>query len=168
MQTAERFRHSTYTVRKKILKVFGGSFDIYGPDGSLVLYASQKAFKLKEDIRLYSGKDRGEELLVIKARNIIDFAAAYDVVDPVTHQHLGGFKRRGWKSLAKDEWVVMDHLDNEIGTMKEDNVWLALVRRLMAFGVINIIPQSYHCEIGGTLACAFKQKLQSASHKNPC
>jgi len=34
---ADRFEHSTYLVRKKIFKILGEAFHIYGPAGELVL-----------------------------------------------------------------------------------------------------------------------------------
>jgi hypothetical protein len=152
MMTTERFRQPSYQVRRKVFKLFGGSFDVYGPDGSLVLFASQKAFKLKEDIRLYADKQKSEELLVIKARNIIDWSAAYDVEDPVNGRKLGAFKRKGWSSLLRDQWIVMDAMDQEIGFIREDSALMSLLRRLIA-----LIPQSYHCEVNGATACTYKQ-----------
>ncbi len=160
MLTSERFRQPTYQVRKKVLKLFGGSFDVYGPDGSLVLFASQRAFKLKEDIRLYSDKNKTEELLVIKARNIIDFSAAYDVEDPVSGQKLGAFKRKGFSSILRDQWTVMDASDQEIGHIIEDSAMMALLRRL-----VSLIPQRYHCEINGTVACTYKQNFKPFVYK---
>lgn len=158
---SQRFQYPTYTVRTKVFKLFGGSYDIYAPDGSLVLFASKKSFKLKEDIRLYSDKEKSEELLVIKARQILDFQSAYDVEDAITHERLGAFKRKGWKSIARDEWIVMDPQDNDIGVIKEESVFLGVLRRLMAVFAINLIPQSYQCEMGGELACTFRD------HFNP-
>lgn len=152
MLIAERFRQPSYQVRRKVLKIFGGSFDVYGPDGDLVLFASQKAFKLKEDIRLYADKQKSEELLVIKARSIIDWSAAYDVEDPQTGQKIGAFKRKGWSSLLRDQWIVMDVTDREVGFIKEDSALMSLLRR-----VITLIPQSYHCEVDGAIACTYKQ-----------
>jgi hypothetical protein len=152
LMTTERFSQPTYQVRRKVLKIFGGSFDVYGPDGSLVLFASQKAFKLKEDIRLYADKQKSEELLVIKARNIIDWSAAYDVQDPLSGRKLGAFKRKGWSSLLRDQWIVMDANDAEVGFIKEDNAMMALLRRF-----ITLIPQKYHCEVNGATACAYRQ-----------
>ena len=160
MMTSERFRQPTYQVRKKVFKLFGGSFDVYGPDGSLVLFASQKAFKLKEDIRLYGDKGKAEELLVIKARSIIDFSAAYDVEDPTSGQKLGAFKRKGWRSLLRDEWIVMDASDQEIGFLKEDNAMMATLRRF-----ISLIPQNYHCEVNGAYACTYKQNFNPFVYK---
>ena len=160
MMRSERFRQTTYQVRKKVFKFFGGSFDVYGPDGSLVLFASQKAFKLKEDIRLYSDKDKTEELLVIKARSIIDFSAAYDVEDPLNGQKLGAFKRKGWSSFLRDQWIAMDASDQEIGHVKEDSAMMAMLRRF-----IGIIPQTYHCEVNGAHACTYKQNFNPFVYK---
>jgi hypothetical protein len=160
MLTSERFRQPTYQVRRKVLKIFGGSFDVYGPGGDLVLFASQKAFKLKEDIRLYGDKQKTEELLLIKARNIIDFSAAYDVEDPAAGRKLGAFKRRGWSSLLRDQWIVMDENDAEVGFIKEDSAAMALLRRFLP-----LIPQKYHCEVNGAAVCTYRQNFNPFVYK---
>jgi hypothetical protein len=160
MINAERFRQASYQVRRKVFKIFGGSFDVYGADGSLVLFASQKAFKLKEDIRLYGDKQKGEELLVIKARNIIDFSAAYDVDDPISGRKLGAFKRKGWSSLFRDQWIIMDENDVEIGFIKEDSAAMAMLRRFIA-----LIPQKYHCEVNGASVCEYRQNFNPFVYK---
>jgi len=160
MLNTERFRQPGYQVRRKVFKIFGGSFDVYGEDGSLVLFASQKAFKLKEDIRLYGDKQKNEELLVIKARNIIDFSAAYDVEDPATGRKIGAFKRRGWSSLLRDQWIVMDANDVEVGFIREDSAAMALLRRFLP-----LIPQKYHCEVNGAEVCTYRQNLNPFVYK---
>jgi hypothetical protein len=160
MLNTERFRQPGYQVRRKVFKIFGGSFDVYGEDGSLVLFASQKAFKLKEDIRLYGDKQKNEELLVIKARNIIDFSAAYDVEDPATGRKIGAFKRRGWSSLLRDQWIVMDVNDVEVGFIREDSAAMALLRRFLP-----LIPQKYHCEVNGAEVCTYRQNLNPFVYK---
>ena len=114
------FSHQKYLVRRKILKLFGAVFHIYDPDGNVAFYSKMKAFKLKEDIRLYTGEDMQEEVLTIKARKILDFSSAYDVVDPTTNEKVGALKRKGLKSILKDEWIFMDAGDSEIGLIKED------------------------------------------------
>ena len=151
----ERFEHSTYLVRRKILKIFGAAFHIYDPDGNVAFYSKLKAFKMKEDIRVYTGEDMQEEVLVIKARKILDISAAYDVVDPTTNEKVGVLKRKGIKSIMKDEWIFMDSNDQEIGLIKEDSTFLALFRRF----ITSIIPQTYHGYIGDNLVCTFKQNF---------
>ena len=63
----------SYTIRRKVLKVLGAAFHIYDPQGGVVGYCKQKAFKLKEDIRIFTDESRSQEWLVIKARKMLDF-----------------------------------------------------------------------------------------------
>jgi uncharacterized protein YxjI len=152
----DRFEHSTYLVRRKILKLFGAAFHIYDPQGNVVFYSKLKAFKLKEDIRIYTGEDMQEEVLVIKARKILDFSSAYDVVDPNTNEKVGVLKRKGLKSILKDEWILMDANDHDIGRIKEDSTALALLRRFLTG---SLLPQKYYGDIGSTQVCTFKQNF---------
>lgn len=133
------FCHPSYLVRKKALKLLGGKVDIYAPDGTPVLCSLQKAFRLKEDIRLYSDDRKTNELLIISARQILDFSAAYDVVDAPTGTPLGALRRKGLQSLIQDKWEILDPADQVIGTIEEDSIILALVRRFAT----NLIPQRY-------------------------
>ena len=149
------YGHSTYLVRRKIMKLFGAAFHIYDPDGQLAFYSKMKAFKLKEDIRLYTGEDMQTELLTIQARQILDFSAAYDVVDATTNTKVGALKRKGFKSLFKDEWIFMDTSDRDIGLIKEDSLLLALIRRHLC----KLIPQKYYGDVNGTPVCTFKQNF---------
>jgi hypothetical protein len=153
--TADRFEHQTYLVRRKIFKIFGGAFHIYDPSGQVALYSQLKAFKLKEDIRLYTGEDMQTEVLVISARQILDISATYDVVDPSTGEKVGALRRKGIKSIFKDEWLFLDAHDRELGFIKEDSTALALVRRFLT----NLIPQKFHGEINGMPVCTFKQNF---------
>ncbi len=118
-----------YTIRRKILKIFGAAFHIYDENGSLVGYCKQKAFKLKEDIRLYTDESMSEPLLTLAARSIIDFGATYDITMP-DGTHLGSLRRKGLKStFLKDEWVIFDDEGTEIGMLKEKNLLMAILRR---------------------------------------
>jgi uncharacterized protein YxjI len=148
-----RFSHSTYLVRKKLFSLLGSKFHIYGPAGELVLYSRMKPLRLREDIRLYTGEDMQTEVLSIKARNIIDFSAAYDVMDAMNKEKIGAIKRRGFKSILKDEWIFLDDKDREIGFIKEDSRLLAFLRRF----ITNLIPQEYHGFVKGAPVCTFRQ-----------
>ena len=152
----DRFEHTTYLVRRKILKLFGAAFHIYDPQGNVVFYSKLKAFKLKEDIRIYTGEDMQEEVLVIKARKILDFSSAYDVWEPTANNKIGVLKRKGLKSIMKDEWIIMDASDKDIGLIKEDSTALALLRRFLTG---SLIPQKYYGEIDHNPVCTFKQNF---------
>lgn len=144
----------TYLIRRKVFSFLGAAFHIYDPSGRLIGFSKQKAFKLKEDIRVYTDESKQQELLVIKARNIIDFSASYDVFDPAANMLLGIWQRKGFSSMLRDKWALYDFNGVQIGEINEDQMSLALVRRF----VCNVIPQNYSLMYGsGQEAAAYSQ-----------
>ena len=133
------FKKNYYLFRRKFFKLFGAAFHVYDKDGALVFYSKQKAFKLREDIRIYSDEGMTKELLVIKTPQILDLGATYIVTDPDSGETVGSIRRKFLKSLIKDQWEFLDSSGNEIGKMSESS-WLGAI--LSRF--INLIPQTYH------------------------
>lgn len=150
----DRLTKNKYTIRQKVLHLFGKSFHIFDSDGNVVFYCQMKAFKLKEDIRLYTNEDMQTELLTITARSIMDFSAAYDVMDAQSRQPVGVLKRKGMMSMLKDEWIIMTPGDRDVGYIKEDSMLLAVARRM-----IGIIPQRYTAELDGRTVCTYQQNF---------
>ncbi|MBL8067093.1 MAG: hypothetical protein JNM28_01465 [Armatimonadetes bacterium] len=149
------FAGSHYYLKRQLLKMIGATFDIYDSGGQQVLQAQKKGFKLKEDIRIFGGPGFQTELVGIFARQIIDFSAAYDVMDARTGQKIGAFQRKGWASLARDEWTVMNAMDQPVAVLIEDQLWMALVRRLLT----NLIPQNYDMLVGEMRVADLKQNF---------
>ncbi len=75
------YHQNEYIIRRKVFKLFGAAFHIYDTHGNLAFYSKQKAFKLKEDIRVYGDTEMTSELILIKARGVIDLGMTYDVID---------------------------------------------------------------------------------------
>jgi hypothetical protein len=132
------FLANYYLFRRKVLKVFGGAFHVYDEQGQLLFYSKQKAFKLREDFRIYADESMSEELLTIKTPQILDIGATYFVQDPRTGEMVGALRRRALKSLFKDEWTFLSTDERELGRMTESSVAGALMSRF-----INLIPQKY-------------------------
>jgi hypothetical protein len=118
-----------YTIRRKVFKIFGAGFHIYHADGSLAGYCKQKAFRLREDIRVFKDEACTQELLRIHTEQVIDFGATYTVLLP-TGESIGAFRRRGMKSLLRDKWDALGPGGQPIGTIDEDSAWKAIMRRL--------------------------------------
>lgn len=142
-----------YRIRRKVLKLFGASFHVYDGD-NIVAFCNQKAFKLREDIRLYADESQQRELLWIRARQIIDFAAAYDVVDATSGQKIGALRRKGMASILRDSWEVLDNDDRPLGQCTEDSAGMALLRRF-----IGLIPQTFHLASPKGGRAVFKQRF---------
>jgi hypothetical protein len=143
-----------YRIRRKVLKIFGASFHVYDGD-RVVGFCKQKAFKLREDVRVFADEGQQHELMWIRARQVLDFAAFYDVVDTATQQKLGALRRRGFKSLLRDSWEVLDDTDRPLARVEEDSAALALVRRFLT----NLVPQTFTLRGDGGGAATFRQRF---------
>ena len=149
------FQHPSYLLKRQAIAL-AGKFRVYDPLGNLVMFSEQKMFKLREDIRVYSDEGKTQEVLSIKARQIIDFSAAYDVVDTAMNQKVGALRRKGLRSLLRDEWEVLDAGDNVKGLLFEDSMGLALLRRLV---LGNWLPQNYDITFGETRVADLRQNF---------
>jgi uncharacterized protein YxjI len=135
----QRWNYPGYYLKRQIFKLVGSNFFIYESSGSLVFFVHQKGFKLKEDITVFADEQKTTPLLYIRARQIMDMSAAYDVIDATTNERVGVLKRKGWHSIARDEWMVCDANEVQFGQLIEDTLLMALLRRLLT----NLIPQNY-------------------------
>jgi hypothetical protein len=149
------FQYNQYLLKRKVLALTG-KFNFYSPNGQMVLYSEQRMFKLKEDVRVYSGPDKAQELLRIKARQVIDFSAAYDILDPLEGVLVGSLQRRGWRSIARDEWQVLDKNQQVIGTIIEDDLTYAMLRRFL---LGSLLPQNYDVLINGQKVADLRQRF---------
>ena len=149
------FQFPTYLLRRQAIALTG-KFRFYDPAGRVIMFSEQKMFRLREDIRVYDSEDKSREVLSIKARRIMDFSAAYDVVDTELNQKVGVLRRKGLRSILRDEWEVLDANDRLIGQLFEDSIPLALLRRLL---LGSWLPQNYDLLIDGTRVADLKQNF---------
>jgi hypothetical protein len=150
-----------YYLLKRQVFALTGKFRFFDPNGKLVLFSEQKMFKLREDIRVYSDENKTQEVLMIKARQIMDFSAAYDVVDSATGQKVGALRRKGLASLLRDEWDILDVGDNLVGKLFEDSMGLALLRRFLT----GLIPQNYDITLGTDRVADLRQPFNPFAYQ---
>jgi len=131
-----------YTIRRKFFKVFGAAFHVYDEHGSVIGYCKQKAFKLREDIKLYTGEDMSDMLLSLNTQQIIDFGATYNITLP-DGTTLGSLRRKGLKSsFVRDEWLVFNTSGDEIAKVRETGSFAPIARRYIDYANI-FFPQRY-------------------------
>ena len=149
------FQYPSYLLKRQAIAL-AGKFRVYDPSGNLVMFSEQKMFKWREDIRVYADENKTQEVLSIKARQIVDFSAAYDVVDTALNQKVGALRRKGLRSILRDEWEVLDTNDNVKGLLFEDSMGLALLRR---FVLGSWLPQNYDITFGAVRVADLKQNF---------
>lgn len=149
------FQYDRYLLKRQVFALTG-KLRFYNPQSEVVLFSEQKMFKLREDIRVYADEQKTQEVLSIKARQIVDFSAAYDVIDTPTGQKIGALRRKGLKSILRDEWEVLGANDELLGKLFEDNMALAMLRRLV---VGSLLPQDYDLTMGNERVADVKQRF---------
>ena len=112
------------------LAAFASKISATDASGNEVLFVQQKAFKLKEDIRVYSNESKTEEKFVIKADRIIDFGANYHFFDAQGNE-CGGVKREGMASLWKATYNISQGSNVDF-QFKEENGWIKVLDALLS------------------------------------
>jgi len=130
---------SAYTIRRKVFQIFGAGFHALDETGTVVAFSKQKAFKLREDIRVYTDEAMSKELLEIKAQKIIDFSSAYGILDPQEGEAVGLARRKGWTSIVRDSWELLDEEGQVVRKIEEDSMVLAMIRRFLT----PLVPQKF-------------------------
>ncbi len=141
-----------YTIRRKF--ALGTKFTLTATTGEIIGFCHQKAFKLKEDIRIYTDESKSTELVNIQAQQVIDFSAKYDVKTPQDDKNWGVWQRKGLSSIVRDTWEYTSP-DGEVMTLEEDSMGMALLRRFLS----NLIPQSFALKSGNEVIAEFHQRF---------
>jgi hypothetical protein len=149
-----------FVIRQQVFTLFAQKFHVYDSAGKVVMFCQQKAFKLREDIRLYADDSKSQEVMAIRTPHVLDFGATYEVVDSPTGRPIGSVQRKGLKSMLRDEWSVYDVNGREVAKVREDSTGLAILRRIINdYGGTILLPQRFHLESndGGGVLARFSQ-----------
>jgi hypothetical protein len=133
-----------YVARRNFFNFLGITCRILDESEGLLAHIKLKAFKLREEIGVFADEAQTQPLLGIRARQIFDIGATYDVTDKRTGEVVGALRRKGLKSILKDEWDFLAADGTPIGRVEEDSWFLSLLRRFLA----GFIPQNYHFYFG--------------------
>ena len=119
--------HDRFVIRQRIRPVVN-QYEISLPDEPPFCFAEQKRFTFKEDLRFYADDTRSQELMRIRARQLFDPAATYDITAPGDNK-LGEIQKRFGRSLLRSSYEVR----GRHGTVEvqERNLAVALLRRLV-------------------------------------
>jgi hypothetical protein len=98
------------------------------------------------------------ELLAIRADRIIDWSAAYQVYDARTGEHYGTLRRKGWSSLWRDHWEILDDAGAVRAQVREESGFRALVRRMHEMASL-LMPQTFLIDVGGVTVGVMKQNF---------
>jgi len=149
---------SHFVAKKAMFSLMGNAFRIEDPNGGLLFFVKQAAFKIKEDIRVFADEQRQQERLTIRARGWTDFSGVYDVTDSTTGEGVGAAKRHGLaSSFVRDQWQLLGADGSEVAQVVEQGGLLATARKFIK--VLSWIPQSFVVTRGGQRVGEIQQRF---------
>lgn len=116
------------SLRFKVLAI-AQQISVYGADERLLMYAKQKAFKLKEAITIYADREQTRPLYRVAADRVIDFNATYDITDADGNE-LGSIRQQGMRSLWRSRYEIVRN-GQVVFTVKEENPWSKVANELI-------------------------------------
>jgi hypothetical protein len=144
------FAHAHYTVKQSYWSFLGRVTRVFAPDGSLVAYVKRPIFKWKEELMIYADEAQTQPLLTVKARHAIAINMVRDVFDAGTGELVGSIRQRGFKSMFRDTWDILDPGEQVVGLMQEDGS--SFLRRLFP-----ILLGKWHIELHSDPVAYVKQ-----------
>ena len=136
----------TYLIQQKITLLVN-RYAIYeakddGTEGAMVAFAEQKRFAFKEHIDFFGDEAKQTVAFSVQARQVLDFGARYDVLDP-SGQVLGTLGKDFKSSLLRSTWHIFKtgQEDKPAMVVQERSQALAVFRRIWNFlPYLNDIP----------------------------
>lgn len=101
-------------------------FTVHDSLGRSVAFVKQQAFKLRENIRVFSDESEQELIYKIKADRWLDWNASYAFTDAAGRE-CGRVARRGARSLWKAHYDLIDENGNQDLSIQEDNGWVKVL-----------------------------------------
>lgn len=121
------------------ISTLANDFTAKDTNGQTIAYVKQKMFKLKEDIVVYENENKSAVNFKIKADKWIDFSAAYNISDN-TGKEIGKIARKGWASMWKASYELIDQNQQLQYHVREENAWVKVLDYLLGqIPILNIL-----------------------------
>lgn len=118
-----------YTIKRKFWSFFERIFRVWTADGQLFMYIEHPIFRLREEFMVYGDEGKTRPLLRVKSRQVVAINYCYEISDATTGEIFGLVQKRGWRSIVRDRFLLLDPAGNEIGYAEEQGH--SLLRRFI-------------------------------------
>lgn len=147
----DAFSHASYVLVRPLFS-FTRVYRVYGPGGDLAAFVEQPWFRFRTELVMYADEAQLQPILVLKNRRFAALNMEHDLFDAATGQRLGVIRTRGWRSLWRDTWDILDADERPAGQILEDGAWFW--RRILRF-----LPGRHHIDLGGREVARIVQRF---------
>ena len=145
------FSHASYTLVRPLFS-WRRIYRVHAPDGSLAAFVEQPWFRLRSEWVIYHDEEMTQPIITIKNRRWAAINMEHDLFDAQTGQRLGVVRNRGWRSILRDEWDILDAEEHEVGEMIERGP--AFLRRF-----VRLIPGRHSIHLGAREVARLEQQF---------
>jgi len=141
-----------FIIDQKLISL-GNKYIIKNEERDRIAYCESESF-FKEGLTVYNDESKEKELFSIKQVSLTKFTGLFEVLD---HEEsvVGYLRRKGVKSLVRDEWSILDQEKNKIGTARSDYLLKDLARKRY----VRKIPYRYEIIQQGKKIGVYKQRF---------
>lgn len=104
------------------ITTFSNDFMAFDANGNTVAYVRQKMLKIFEEVQVYTDDSRSELNYTIRANKWLDFSATYTFTNK-SGMEIGRIVRKGWASLWKSHYEILDERQQQDLLVREENPW---------------------------------------------
>ena len=140
-------------IRRKFWSFFERVFRVFTADGQLIMYIKHPIFKMREEFTVFADEAQTRPLLLVKSKQIIAINFSYEVTDIATGGVLGAVQKKGFKSIIRDKFLILDPVGNEIGHAEEQGA--SILRRFIPW-----LTSKHAIFVGGQQVAFVQQRFR--------
>jgi hypothetical protein len=144
------FEYDRFALRLSRIAILSRRFRFYDERRHLIAFAKIKDNRVLASIELFADEARQHPLLWMRER--AGSPPTWDLFDPASRHGIGAVRQDPWKSVLKDEWILLDASDREMGRVRQRSLVAAAVRRLVPF-----VPTRYDVYLHETRVGTWRQ-----------
>lgn len=146
------------------ITTLSNDFSVKDQSGRNIAYVRQKMLRLKEKVEVFEDDSKRNKLYEINANRWLDFSVTYKFTNQMG-EYLGKVARKGWASLWRARYHIIDDTDQEKYILREANGWVKVWDSF--FGELPIIgiftgyffnPQYYVMNLQGQKVALLKKE----------
>lgn len=112
------------------IATLSNDFSITDSSGKYIAYVRQKMLKLREHVEVFEDDSQSNKLYDIRTNKWLDFSLSYNFTNQ-NGESIGKVARKGWASLWRARYHVINKDNQESYIIKEGNGWVKVLDSLL-------------------------------------
>lgn len=146
------------------IATLSNDFSITDASGKYIAYVRQKMLRIREKVEVFEDDSKANKLYNIQTNQWLDFSLSYNFTNQAG-EYLGKVARKGWASLWRARYHIINKDNQESYVIREGNGWVKVIDSLL--GDIPIIgmftgyffnPQYHIKDMQGNLVGIIKKE----------